>query len=164
MEPGISQRTAELVVAALTLALGLTVVIASYRLGSGWASDGPQAGYFPFYTGLLICIGSVANIVIALARAAKGGPALFVSWVSLKRVATVLIPAGLFVAAIHLVGIYVSALVYIAGFMIVLGRYPVWKGISVGLGVSVVLFFMFEVWFKVLLPKGAYNILSYIGH
>lgn len=164
MEPGISQRTAELVVAALTLAFGLTVVIASYRLGSGWASDGPQAGYFPFYTGLLICIGSVANIVIALARATKGGPALFVSWVSLKRVATVLIPAGLFVAAIHLVGIYVSALVYIAGFMIVLGRYPAWKGISVGLGVSVVLFFMFEVWFKVLLPKGVYNILSYIGH
>lgn len=164
MEPGISQRTAELVVAALTLALGLTVVIASYQLGSGWASDGPQAGYFPFYTGLLICIGSVANFVLALRRASREGRALFVSWVSLQRVATVLIPAALFIGAIHVVGIYVSSLVYIAGFMILLGRYPVWKSVSVGLGVSVVLFFMFEVWFKVLLPKGAYNILSYFGH
>ncbi|MBX3651674.1 MAG: tripartite tricarboxylate transporter TctB family protein [Burkholderiales bacterium] len=164
MEPGISQRSAELVVAALTLALGLTVVIASYRLGSGWASDGPQAGYFPFYTGLLICIGSVANIVMALLRAGREGRVLFVSWVSLQRVSTVLIPAALFVGAIHLVGIYVSALFYIASFMILLGRYPVWKSVSVGLGVSVVLFFMFEVWFKVLLPKGAYNILSYFGH
>jgi hypothetical protein len=164
MEPGISQRTAELVVAALTLALGLTVVTASYKLGAGWASDGPQAGYFPFYTGLLICIGSVANIVAALIRGAKNGPVTFVSWVSLGRVGTVLIPAALFVGAIHIVGIYVSALVYIAGFMILLGRYPVWKGVSVGLGVSIVLFFMFEVWFKVLLPKGAYNILSFIGH
>ncbi len=164
MESGISQRTAELVVAALTLALGLTVVIASYRLGSGWASDGPQAGYFPFYTGLLICIGSVANIVLALRRSARDGQVLFVSWTSLQRVGTVLIPAALFIGAIHLVGIYVAALAYIAGFMILLGRYPVLKGAAVGLGVSVVLFFMFEVWFKVLLPKGAYNILSYIGH
>jgi hypothetical protein len=164
MEPGISQRSAELVVAALTLALGLTVVIASYRLGSGWASDGPQAGYFPFYTGLLICIGSVANMLLALRRGARDGRVLFVSWVSLRRVSTVLIPAALFIGAIHFVGIYVSAFFYIASFMILLGRYPVWKSVSVGLGVSVVLFFMFEVWFKVLLPKGAYNILSYFGH
>jgi hypothetical protein len=164
MESGISQRTAELIVAALTLALGLTVVIDSYRVGAGWASDGPQAGYFPFYTGLLICIGSVANIVAALRRGARDGPVTFVSWVSLRRVGTVLIPAALFVGAIHIVGIYVSAMIYIAGFMILLGRYPVWKGVSVGLGVSIVLFFMFEVWFKVLLPKGAYNILSFIGH
>jgi len=62
-EAGISTRTMEIIVALTLFALGLLVVVDSYRLGSKWGSDGPQSGYFPFYIGLLLCIASVATLV-----------------------------------------------------------------------------------------------------
>ncbi len=163
-DSGISMRSAEMVVAAFTLALGMTVLIASYKLGAGWASDGPQAGYFPFYIGLMICIGSIANFVACLRSSASAKSALFVNWLGLQRVASVLVPAMGFVVGIYLFGIYVSSLFYIAGFMFFLGKYRVWKCLAIGFGVSFVLFLMFEIWFKVLLPKGEYNILIFTGH
>ena len=46
----------DLTVAVLVFMIGAVVGYESYRLGSSWGSDGPQAGYFPFYIGLLICI------------------------------------------------------------------------------------------------------------
>ena len=57
----IRTRAVELSVAALTFAFGALVSYESYRLGSSWGSDGPQAGYFPFYIGLIICGASLAN-------------------------------------------------------------------------------------------------------
>ena len=163
-ESGISQRSAELVVALLTLAAGITVAVASYKLGARWGSDGPQAGYFPFYIGLLICIGSIANFVAGLRVNAGAGGRLFVHWAGLRRVAAVLLPAMVYVAGIYLVGIYVSSMFYIAAFMVLLGKYRIWKSVVIGFSVSLVLFLMFEIWFQVLLPKGAYNILSFVGH
>jgi len=164
VESGISQRSAELVVALLTFAFGLTVVIASYRLGAHWASDGPQAGYFPFYVGLMICIGSIANFVAGLRVRAAVPTKLFVGWQGLRRVAAVFVPAMIYVVGIYVVGIYVSSLCYIAGFMVLLGKYRLAKSLAIGFGVSFALFMMFEIWFLVLLPKGAYNILSFVGH
>jgi len=76
----------------------------------------------------------------------------------------VLVPAAIFVAGVYLVGIYVSALFYIAAFMIWIGKYPWYKGFAVGFGVTFALFLMFEVWFLVLLPKGAYNVLRFVGY
>ncbi len=163
-DSGISQRSAELVVAFLTLAFGLTVAIASYKLGARWGSDGPQAGYFPFYIGLFICVGSIANFVAGLWTKASGSPRLFVSWLGLRRVAAVFIPALVYVAGIYVVGIYVSSMFYIAAFMVLLGKYRLWKSVAIGFGVSFALFLMFEIWFLVLLPKGEYNILSFVGH
>ena len=52
----------ELAVAAIIFALGALVAYDSYRLGSSWASDGPQSGYFPFYIGLFTCICGAAVI------------------------------------------------------------------------------------------------------
>ena len=49
-------RVWEVVVAVAFFVFGAVVVWDSRRLGSAWGSDGPQAGYFPFYIGLIICI------------------------------------------------------------------------------------------------------------
>ncbi|MDZ7651553.1 MAG: tripartite tricarboxylate transporter TctB family protein [Burkholderiaceae bacterium] len=65
--PAATYRTMELAVAVLAFLFGAIVVIDSARLGSGWADDGPQAGYFPFYIGLIICAGSAWIFVRALA-------------------------------------------------------------------------------------------------
>lgn len=160
---GISTRVMEIAVALVFLALGSLVVYDSLRLGMRWVGDGPQAGYFPFYIGLIICISSVVTLAQALFGRIARQDTTFVTWIPLRRVLSVLIPAGLFVLGVELIGIYVSAALYIAAFMIWLGGYKWPKSLAVGLSVSVTMFLMFEMWFKVPLYKGAYNPLSLIG-
>ncbi len=58
---------------------------------------------------------------------------------------------------IQLIGIYVASAVYITVFMRWLGKYPWPKSAAVGAVVSIALFLLFEVWFKVPLFKGMYD-------
>ena len=51
-------------------------------------------------------------------------------------------------------GIYVASAIFIALFMKWLGKYAWPMTIGVSVGVPVVFFLLFEVWFKVPLPKG----------
>lgn len=146
-----SHKSAEIVVAAFLFLLGALVVFDSVRLGARWGSDGPQAGYFPFYIGLLVCIASGVNLVLGiLARGNKS----FVEVGSLKLVLSVLVPAAVYVALIGWIGIYVASALFVAGFMRWLGKYAWWKVAAVSIGNSVAFFLIFEVWFLVPLPKG----------
>jgi hypothetical protein len=146
-------KTAEMVVATLFFVLGALVVYDSVRLGAKWAEDGPQAGYFPFYIGLLICLASVANFARAI-RVARLKDSAFVEIGQLKLVLTVLVPSAIYVGLIGWAGIYATSTVFIAFFMRWLGKYAWWKVAAVSIGVSVVFFLIFEIWFKVPLPKG----------
>mgnify|MGYP006292105843 CR=1 FL=1 len=51
-----SYRSLEVVTAAFLFALGALLITDSRRIGTGWADDGPQAGYFPFYIGLILSV------------------------------------------------------------------------------------------------------------
>ncbi len=164
LSPGISMRTAEIAVALIVLGLGGLVVYDSVRLGFRWAADGPEAGYFPFYIGAFICISSVITLGQALFGKASGEHRIFVEWGPLKLVLSVLLPAGVFVLGIQVIGIYVAAAAYIAVFMVWLGKYGWGRSVFLGIAVSVVMFMMFEVWFKVPLFKGEYNPLSFLGY
>jgi putative tricarboxylic transport membrane protein len=150
-----SVRTWEIVVAALFLVFGAVVVWDSRRLGAQWGSDGPQAGYFPFYIGLIICISSVMNLYGALAKRDREP---FVLWGQLKMILIVMIPSFIYVALIAnpwlSLGIYVASAIFIAAFMRYLGKYGWAKIAAVSVGTMVAFFLMFEIWFKVPLPKG----------
>jgi putative tricarboxylic transport membrane protein len=152
-----SVRAWDAAVAAAFFVFGAVVVWDSRRLGSEWGSDGPQAGYFPFYIGLLICISSIANFISALGSGAKGARH-FVTRGQLKMVLTVMAPCIVYVALIrnpvYSLGIYEASAVFIAFFMRLLGKYSWPKVAGVSVGVMTVFFLMFEVWFKVPLPKG----------
>jgi hypothetical protein len=151
--PAATTRTLELVVAALLFVFGAIVIADSIRLGARWADDGPQAGYFPFYIGLLICVPAVVVFVRALGDKAKAAKT-FVMRGALKQVMWMLVPSIIYVVLIKLIGIYVASTVFIAFFMRRLGHYP-WAGtVAVAVGVSVVFFLLFEVWFRLPLPKG----------
>ena len=148
-----TMRTAEVVVAVFFLVLGGLVIKDSMRLGYGWADDGPQAGYFPFYVGLIICVASVVNLVQAL-RNPKAAEQAFVEVGQIKLVLSVLIPTTLYVGMIAGLGIYVASAIFVAFFMRWLGKYSWWKVASVSLGNSIFFFLIFETWFKIPLPKG----------
>jgi putative tricarboxylic transport membrane protein len=152
-ENTVSTRVMELVVAGLFMALGALVMWDSWRLGAGWASDGPQAGYFPFYVALIMSIASAATFVTNLVGSTQDW-SNFVDRSQLKLVLKVLVPTIVYVVLIGYLGIYVSSAIFIAFFMAWLGRYPIQKIVPVAVLVPLLLFMMFEVWFLVPLPKG----------
>ena len=69
-------------------------------------------------------------------------------------VLALLVPTLLYVLGIYLLGIYVSSILFIALFMVFLGNYGWLRSALVASGVSIAFFLLFEVWFKVPLPKG----------
>jgi hypothetical protein len=156
-KPVASVKTLEIAVAVLFLVFGAIVVWDSRRLGASWGSDGPQAGYFPFYVGSIICIASLFNLVRAFQMGDKGREG-FVERGQLKMILTVMIPTVIYVAMIanpwFSLGIYVASAIFIAFFMWHLGKYAWAKIVPVSLGTMFFFFLMFEVWFKVPLPKG----------
>ena len=149
----VSVATMEIIVAALFFAFGAVVMFDSYRIGASWASDGPESGYFPFYTGLIICVSALVLLVQGLRQQARVALA-FVEAGPLRQVALVFFPALVYVGGIQLAGIYVASTVYIALFMVFLGHYTWLRSGAVGLSVGLSAFLLFERWFQIPLPKG----------
>ena len=89
---------------------------------------------------------------------------VFVASEQLTRVASVLVPSAVYVGAIMLLGLYLASALFIALFMIVLGKYQPLKSVIVGVAVNALFFLMFEVWFKVPLYKGVLNPLGFLGY
>ena len=152
-----SVKTVDAVTAVVIFLIGMVVIWDSWRLGAKWGSDGPEAGYFPFYIGLILCVSSAVNFIVALKDKDSNS---FVSTSSLKMIMSVMLPTIIYVVLIGgagpvpALGIYVASALFITLFMKWLGKYawPITIGVSVG--VPIVFFFLFEVWFKVPLPKG----------
>jgi len=160
---GVATHIVDAVVAVLVILLGGIVILGSQKLGSEWTTDGPGAGYFPFYIGLIIVISGIGILYQSIAGKNKNTE-VFVDRQSLRQVLSVLLPAAVYVGAIQLLGMYVASAIYIALFMIVLGKYSWAKSILIAVVVNTVFFLMFEVWFKVPLHKGSLDPLGFLGY
>ena len=155
----LSHRTAEIVVALLLLAGCAVVISDSVRLGFHWTEgEGPAPGYFPFYIAVIMGIASVVNLASALRG--RGAGEIFVAARPFGRVLAVLVPSIVYVALIGTIGIYFASTLFIAVFMIAIGRENPLKAVIIGVLVPVALFFMFERWFLVPLPKCSIAICS----
>ena len=168
-EPEAAERTGvptfavEAAVAALVLLMGLVVTTTSWKLGAGWMSDGPGAGYFPFYIGVILCISGAGTLYQSL-LGKKRNHDIFVDSEQIKRVLMVLVPAAIYVGAIQVLGMYVASAVYIALFMVILGKFSRVKSVLLGVAIAAIFFAMFEVWFKVPLAKGMLNPTGFLGY
>jgi hypothetical protein len=162
-ETGVATWIVEAVTAILVFALGLTVALGSYQLGAKWMDDGPGAGYFPFYIGCILCICALGIFVQAVFAKEKNEE-VFVTGEQFKLVLQVFVPALVYVGAVQIVGLYVGSAAYIALFMVFLGKYGWGKSLAVGIGINVLFFLMFEVWFKVPLFKGLLNPTGFLGY
>ena len=150
-------------VAAILFVIGAVVVFEARRLGATWTSDGPGAGYFPFYIGLIVCI-SALGILVQSRSAKTRDEGTFVNRKQMGRVLSVLLPAAVYVLGIWLLGIYVASALYIGLFMIILGKYSPSRSALVAVIVNALFFVMFEVWFKVPLYKGMLEPLRFLGY
>jgi hypothetical protein len=152
-ETTVSVRVMELVVAAGFMIMASIVMIDSRRVGAGWAFDGPQAGYFPFYIGVIMFVSGAVIFVTNLVRKA---PDLsnFVDRSAFALVLKVLAPTAGFVILIGFLGLYVAAGIFVVFFMWWLGKYSLAKALPVGIAMPFVLFWLFEIAFLIPLPKG----------
>jgi putative tricarboxylic transport membrane protein len=154
-ERGPSQRGMEIATAVVLMAVGGIGMMDSLRIGAGWAADGPQSGYFPFWLGAILALASLGNLVVALRDHRRGAASpRFATWGQLKLVSLVFVPTAIYVAVIPFVGIYASSAVLVAYFMRRFGEFRWVTSLLSGTAAAVIAFAIFEIWFLVALPKG----------
>ena len=152
VERGPSHRTVEIGVATAVVIFGLIAIIGSLQVGIDWGAEGPKAGFFPFYVGLMIVGAGLFNVYQAVMGQFGGG--LFASWGQLRQVMSVVVPTAIYVAIIPWIGIYVASAGLIGLFMRWFGRYNWLLVLTISIGIPIVTFVVFERWFLVPLPKG----------
>ena len=148
-----STRAVDIVVSLLLLAFAALMGWDNWKSGAGWASDGPKAGYFPFYLSLLLGAASLFGLAKAIIhRAGEASP--FVNREQLRRVMQVLVPTFLFCLLTQWLGLYVASFLLIAGFMRFTGGIAWWKSLVTSLVFAVAMFVTFDLAFDVIMPKG----------
>ena len=157
---GPSHRGVEIGVAVFMAGLALIGIYGSLKVGIGWADEGPQAGFFPFYISVLVFISCAVNLVQTFLKSDDG--TLFASWVQLRKVMSVVVPTAIYVLVLTYIGIYLASALLIATFMRWLGRYRWSVVIGTAILVPIITFVIFEKWFLVPLPKGPIE--RYLGY
>ena len=150
---GLNRRIPEAGVAALLLAAGIIVITDSLRFGIEWADDGPKAGYFPFFIGLLLSFSSgwtLLQTLLGWSRETK----LFSQWSELRDVSAMLLPTTVFIVAVPFLGLYLPGALLIGYFMKRHGDFGWATTVLTALGVPLTFFLIFERWFLVPLAKG----------
>jgi len=148
-----STRTAEVAVYVLLLAFALLLGFDNWRSGMGWAKDGPQSGYLPFYLCVILAGASLYGLALVALRRRQAST-VFVTRDQLRRVLQVFVPTFLFVLLMQWLGLYVASFLLIVGFMRVTGRIAMWKSLLTALVFVLVMFGTFDVAFDVIMPKG----------
>jgi putative tricarboxylic transport membrane protein len=146
-------RTVEVAVYLLLVALALVLGFDNWRSGMGWAKDGPQSGYLPFYLCVILAGASLYGLGVVITRR-KRTPRPFVTRDQLRRVLQVFFPTFLFCLAMQWLGLYVASFLLVAGFMRFIGRIAWWKSLVTSVLFALIMFATFEIAFDVIMPKG----------
>ena len=146
-------RSVEIAVYVVLLALALLLGYDNWKSGAGWAKDGPQSGYLPFYLSVILGGASLFGLFLAL-RTPRQSSKTFVTRDQLRRVLQVFVPTFAFVALMQWLGLYVASFLLIAGFMRFVGRIALWKSVLTALLFVLLMFVTFDVAFDVIMPKG----------
>jgi hypothetical protein len=148
----VGSRSVNVVVYLLLLGLAALLGYDNWRTGAGWAPEGPQAGYFPFYLSLMLAGASLYGLVgIFVSRAPDE---VFVTRDQLRRVMQVFVPTLLFCVLTQWLGLYVASFLLIAGFMYFIGKIALWKSLLTAAVFSIAMFVTFDIAFDVIMPKG----------
>src|SRR5262249_32908609 len=121
--------------------------------GIAWAPDGPQAGYFPFYLGIILAAASLYGLITSLVTGA-GATQIFLTRDQLRRVMQVFVPTLLFCLFTQWLGLYVARFLPIAGFMPHTACIALWKAVLTAVLFAILMFVPSDVAFDVIMPKG----------
>jgi hypothetical protein len=148
----VGSRSINVVVYLLLLGLAALLGYDNWRTGAGWAPEGPQAGYFPFYLSLMLAGASLYGLIGTFVSRAPDE--VFVTRDQLRRVMQVFVPTLAFCVLTQWLGLYVASFLLIAGFMYFIGKIARWKSLLTAAVFSIAMFVTFDVAFDVIMPKG----------
>jgi len=139
---------------AVVLTLGGAILLReALRRPISWTSVGPGAGFFPFWLAVGVTACAAVLVLQSLrAPAAAGQP--FIPAGAWKPLLIVFLPMVAVVALLDSLGIYLGGGLYLAGYTWFVGRHRWYVTLLVSVLLPVTLFFIFEKWFYLLLPKG----------
>jgi hypothetical protein len=146
----IPRRTLEIATAALTGAFGIAIMVSSLRSGVGWTPRGMDSGTFPFIAGVLIIAASLYNA----ARASRFAGPIVLERPGILKLAGMLLPAVLFVAAIPFAGLHVAAAAYVFGMVAFHDKGGIRKAAAIAVVTPLSLYGIFDWGFQVPLPRG----------
>ena len=151
--PVVGTNTVEISVYVMLLGFAALLGFDNWRTGIGWASDGPMAGYFPFYLCVVLAAASLYGLGHAVIVRANSDE-VFVTRDQIRRVLQVFIPTFLYCLFTQWLGLYVASFILVAGFMRIIGRIALWKCIVTSLVFVLAMFVTFQIAFDVIMPLG----------
>jgi ABC-type sugar transport system permease subunit len=149
-------RKAEIICAAVILAVGAVVCYDSMHYGVGWGDGGPEAGLYPFLLGIGTIAASVAILGQMLLRWRRDRPPQpFLRPDAWKKVASVAIPAALMILLTQFIGLYLAAGLYLAVYMRWIGRHRWVTVAALSILIPLAGYIVFWRWFLIPLPEGS---------
>jgi hypothetical protein len=149
----LSNFTMEIATSLATAAIGGVVIYGAMEHSIGWGDAGPEAGYFPFWIGLIVMAASFAVLVQTVVQKVGAGETFLTREQSL-RVASFAVPVVLFVPVSLYLGLYVATAIYLLATTTLQGKFPLVKAVPIAIAAPVVMFVVFERWFQTPLLKG----------
>lgn len=147
-----SLRSADIITMLALMGFSALMAYDNWHTGIAWASDGPEPGYFPFYLSVILFLAAAFGVAERLIARGNGGS--FVTRDQLRRVLMVFLPTLAFCIATQWLGLYVASFLLISGFMIFIGKLSAWKSVVTAFIFSAAAFWLFEIKFDVIMPKG----------
>ena len=146
-------RKANIWLGVFFLLLGVLCLYDSVKLGFRWLPvTGPGPGFLPFYLSMGCIIGSGLTVYKQFKKEDSGKP--LVPPGGLAPILWVLIPSTVMLMIVPIFGLHVSALIYIAFYMKVVGKIEVYKCALISILFPVSLFIIFDKLFLIPLPSG----------
>src|SRR5918999_353193 len=117
-------RTVELLMAIALTLLSLAFMVKSTELNIGWVPGrGPGAGAWPFWLSVGLLGAPVATVVRWFLRATPESRSTepFMSGTAIRIVGTAVAPLAALLIGIHVIGIYLSLILFLAFFVRIVG-------------------------------------------
>ena len=151
-------RRADIFVGLGMMLVGIIALGDAVRLGFGWGTAGPAAGFFPFCLGLGTLICTIFIVVKAVKTYRKDGPGKpLIPEGGLTQILWILIPAIGVVLLTELIGLHLATMFYLAFNVRVLGKMS-WVNVGlISILVPVSMYIVFDKVFLIPLPMGLWG-------
>ncbi|MFH1293245.1 MAG: tripartite tricarboxylate transporter TctB family protein [Pseudomonadota bacterium] len=144
-------RRAELLWAAMFLVIAAIVIGESVRLGFGWEEYGPQAGFAPFWIGVLLLLSGGAVLLRGLRM--KGSDNFFVNRQGMWEASRIFLTSIMVTVGIVYLGVYIATIFYTVLFSRWLGRHRWPAVIAFAVITTLVVFYGMEKGLRIPMPK-----------
>ncbi|MAE06982.1 MAG: tripartite tricarboxylate transporter TctB family protein [Nitrospinota bacterium] len=163
-------RLMDRAVAAVLFLIGLCVAWKSTELPIGiLPKEGPGGGFLPFWLSLGISLAAAGVFVQSFFGGSAEGEGAdapaeepFISWESFTDILRVGIPGLIMILLTSTISIYFASAAFVFYCLFYVGRHGLKTSLSVAVGVPIGVFFIFEKFLIIPLPKGFAEPLFYL--